>query len=298
MVRRVGMQFNDLLLSRLNDVDGERARGWHFWMKGLGGFGSVDGDGNAGRADNHNGGIALGADTGFGEHATLGAAVSYVRSNVDAVTANLGMDSYLLSTYAKWQRDNNYIKGTVAGGFHQTGSRRTVFEDSAAADYDSTTAGTSLEAGRNVALLDTATFTPYAGLQYLHLNRDGFTETGSNLANLKVREADEDSFRTLLGARLSQVVKAGWGVSIQPVLHAAWVRENADSFSRLSADFAAAPATAYSVNGPKLERNRAVVGADLVTRFSETAQLNVAYNAELAKSDNWHTLSATFEYRW
>ena len=82
------------------------------------------------------------------------------------------------------------------------------------------------------------------------------------------------------------------------MLHAAWVRENGDSFSRLSADFAAAPATAYSVNGPKLERNRAAVGADLVTHFSETAQLNVAYNAELAKSDNWHTLSATFEYRW
>jgi YVTN family beta-propeller protein/autotransporter-associated beta strand protein len=298
MARRVGMQFNDLLLSRLNDADGERAHGWHFWMKGLGGFGSVDGDGNAGRADNHNGGFALGADTGLGERATLGAAVSYVRSNVDAVSANLGIDSYQLSTYAKWHRDNNYIKSTVVGGFHQTGSRRTVFENSASANYDSSTAGTALEAGRNIALPGAATLTPYAGLQYLHLNRNGFTETGSDLANLKVREANEDSFRSLFGARLSQVVKASWGVSIQPMLHAAWVRENGDSFSRLSADFAAAPATAYSVNGPKLERNRAAVGADLVTHFSETAQLNVAYNAELAKSDNWHTLSATFEYRW
>ncbi|MDO9268513.1 MAG: autotransporter-associated beta strand repeat-containing protein [Methylobacter sp.] len=298
MARRAGMQFNDLLLSRLDDVDGERAHGWHFWLKGLGGFGSVDGDGNAGRADNHSGGFALGADTELGDHAVLGAAAGYARSHVDAVTANLGMDSYQLSSYAKWQRDGNYIKGTVVGGFHQTDSRRTVFENNASADYDSTTAGTALEAGRNIALLETATLTPYAGLQYLHLNRDGFTETGSDLANLNVREANEDSFRTLLGARLSQIVKAGWGVSIQPMLHAAWVRENADRFSRLSADFAAAPATAYGVDGPKLERNRAAVGADLVTHFSETAQLNVAYNAELAKSDNWHTLSATFEYRW
>jgi fibronectin-binding autotransporter adhesin len=298
MARRVGMQFNDLLLSRLNDVDGERSHGWHFWMKGLGGFGAIEGDGNAGRADNHSGGFAMGADTGLGEHATLGAAVSYARSNVDAVTANLGMDSYQLSSYAKWQRNGNYLEGTVTGGLHQTDSRRTVFENSAAADYDSSTAGTALEAGRHIALPGTATLTPYAGLQYLHLNRDGFSETGSALANLNVREANEDSFRTLLGARLSQVVKAGWGVSIQPMLHAAWVRENADSFSWLSADFAAAPAAAYSVYGPKLERNRAAVGADLVTRFSETAQLNVAYNAELAKSDDWHTLSATFEYRW
>jgi len=298
MARRVGMQFNDLLLSRLNDVDGERSHGWHFWMKGLGGFGAIEGDGNAGRADNHSGGFAMGADTGLGEHATLGAAVSYARSNVDAVTANLGMDSYQLSSYAKWQRGGNYLEGTVTGGLHQTDSRRTVFENSAAADYDSSTAGTALEAGRHIALPGAATLTPYAGMQYLHLNRDGFSETGSALANLNVREANEDSFRTLLGARLSQVVKAGWGVSIQPMLHAAWVRENADSFSRLSADFAAAPAAAYSVYGPKLERNRAAVGADLVTRFSETAQLNVAYNAELAKSDDWHTLSATFEYRW
>jgi autotransporter-associated beta strand protein/YVTN family beta-propeller protein len=298
MARRLGMQFNDLLLSRLNDVDDEQAHGWHFWMKGLGGFGAIEGDGNAGRADNHSGGFAMGADTGLGERATLGAAVSYVRSNVDAVTANLGMDSYQLSSYGKWQRDGNYLEGTVTGGLHQTDSRRTVFENSAAADYDSSTAGTALEAGRHIALPGTATLTPYAGMQYLHLNRDGFSETGSALANLNVREANEDSFRTLLGARLSQVVKAGWGVSIQPMLHAAWVRENADSFSRLSADFAAAPAAAYSVYGPKLKRNRAAVGADLVTRFSETAQLNVAYNAELAKSDDWHTLSATFEYRW
>jgi len=298
MARRLGMQFNGLLLSRLNDVDGERSHGWHFWMKGLGGFGAIEGDGNAGRADNHNGGFALGADRGLGDHVVLGAAVSYARSNVDAVSANLGMDSYQLSSYAKWQRDGNYIEGTVTGGLHQTDSRRTVFEDSAAANYDSSTAGTALEAGHHISLLEAATLTPYAGLQYLHLNRDGFTETGSDLANLKVREANEDSFRTLLGARLSQIVKAGWGVSIQPMLHAAWVRENADSFSQLSADFAAAPAAAYSVYGPKLDRNRAAVGADLVTRFSETAQLNVAYNAELAKSDDWHTLSATFEYRW
>jgi fibronectin-binding autotransporter adhesin len=298
MTRRLGMQFNDLLLSRLNDVDGERAHGWRFWMKGLGGFGAIESDGNAGRADNHNGGFAMGADTGLGEQATLGAAVSYARGNVNALTANLGMDSYQLSGYGKWQRGGNYLKGTVTGGFHQTDSRRTVFENSAAADYDSTTAGTALEAGRHIALPEAATLTPYAGLQYLHLNRDGFSETGSALANLKVREANEDSFRTLLGARLSQVVKAGWGVSLQPMLHAAWVRENADRFSGLSADFAAAPAAAYRVYGPKLDRNRAALGADLVTRFSETAQLNLAYNAELAKSDDWHTLSATFEYRW
>ncbi|MBL6987782.1 MAG: autotransporter outer membrane beta-barrel domain-containing protein, partial [Methylobacter sp.] len=298
MARRLGTQFNSLLLSRLDDADGEHSHGWNFWLKGLGGFGGLDSDGNADRADNHSGGFALGADTRLGDRAVLGVAASYVRSNVDAVTANLDMDSYQLSGYGKWHRDGNYVKGTLGAGFHQTGSRRTVLSDSASANYGSSTAGTALEAGRNIALLETATLTPYAGMQYLHLNRNNFTETGSNLANLKVREADEDSFRTLLGARLSQVVKAGWGMSIQPSLHAAWVYEHGDRVSRLAADFAAAPAAVYRVNGPQLDRSRAAVGADLVTRFSETAQLNVAYNAELAKSDDWHTLSATFEYRW
>ncbi len=298
MARRLGTQFNSLLLSRLDAVDAERTHGWNFWLKGLGGFGRVDSDGNAGRADNNSGGFALGADTELNDHALLGAAASYVHSNVDAVTANLGMDSYQLSGYAKWHRDDNYIKGTLGAGFHQTGSRRTVFEDSASANYGSTTAGTALEAGRNVALLEHTTLTPYAGMQYQHLNRNGFTETGSDLANLKVREANEDSFRTLLGARLSQTVKTGWGVSIQPSLHAAWVHEHGDRVSRMAADFAAAPAAVYRVNGPSLDRSRAAVGAGLVTQFSKTAQLNVAYNAELARSDNWHTLSATFEYRW
>ena len=169
-----------------------------------------------------------------------------------------------------------------------------MLSDSASANYGNTTAGTALEAGRNIALLETATLTPYAGMQYLHLNRTGFTETGSDLANLKVREADEDSFRTLLGARLSQIVKTGWGVSLQPSLHAAWVHEHGDRVSRMAADFAAAPAAVYRVNGPQLDRSRAAVGADLVTRFSETAQLNVAYNAELARSDDWHTLVGDF----
>jgi len=298
MARRLGTQFNGLLLSRLDAVNGERAHGWNFWLKGLGGFGKLDGDDNAGRADNHSGGFALGADTGLGDHVVLGAAASYARSHVDAVTANLDMDSYQLSGYGKWLRDDNYVKGTLGAGFHQTDSRRTVFEDSASASYGSTTAGTALEAGRNVALLEHTTLTPYAGMQYQHLNRNNFTETGSDLANLKVRETDEDSFRTLLGARLSQIVKTGWGVSIQPSLHAAWVQEHGDRISRMAADFAAAPAAVYRVNGPQLDRSRAAVGAGLVTQFSKTAQLNVAYNAELAKSDNWHTLSATFEYRW
>jgi outer membrane autotransporter protein len=298
MARRLGIQFNDLLLSRLNDVNNERSHGWNYWLKGLGGFGKVDGDGNAGRADNNNGGFALGADTELGSRMVFGAAASYAHSNVNAVTANLGMDSYQLSTYAKWHHDDNYIKGTLGAGFHQTGSRRTVFTDNASANYGSATAGTALEAGRDIVLLKTATLTPYAGMQYLHLSRNNFTETGSDMANLKVREANEDSFRTLIGARLSQVLKTGWGVSIQPSLHAAWVREHADRFSRLTADFAAAPATVYRIDGPKLDRNRAAVGAGLVSHFSETAQLNIAYDAELARSDNWHALSATFEYRW
>ena len=63
MARRLGTQFNSLLLSRLDDADGERSHGWNFWLKGLGGFGGLDSDGNAGRADNHSGGFALGADT-------------------------------------------------------------------------------------------------------------------------------------------------------------------------------------------------------------------------------------------
>jgi len=298
MARRLGTQFNSLLLSRLDAVDGERTHGWNFWLKGLGGFGRLDADGNAGRSNNNSGGFAMGADTELNDHAVLGAAASYTSSNVDTITANLGMDSYQLSGYGKWHRDDNYIKGTLGAGFHQTDSRRTVFEDSASASYGSATAGTALEAGRNVALLEHTTLTPYAGMQYQHLNRNNFTETGSDLANLKVREADEDSFRTLLGARLSQIVKTGWGVSIQPSLHAAWVQEHGDRISRMAADFAAAPAAVYRVNGPQLDRSRAAVGAGLVTQFSKTAQLNVAYNAELAKSDNWHTLSATFEYRW
>lgn len=93
-------------------------------------------------------------------------------------------------------------------------------------------------------------------------------------------------------------MKTDLGVTLQPSLHAAWVREHGDSHSRLAADFAAAPSITYRADGPKLGRNRAAVGAGLAAHFNDAAQLNVAYDAELAGSDNWHAFSATFLYRW
>jgi len=156
----------------------------------------------------------------------------------------------------------------------------------------------AVEAGKAIALTSTTFLIPYAGVEYSHSKRDDFTETGASAANLSVDDEDDDSLRTSLGLRFSHAITTQQGTRITPSVNLAYVREHMDNVSSMEVGFTAVPTSTFRIDGPDLDRNRVQVGLGIAGQLNDSTTLNMAYNGELAGSDDNHNFAATVRFVW
>lgn len=271
------------------------------WLHSFGGIGDIDATANASGVDYTSGGIAFGVDTELSESIVVGVAAGYAHTDADTFDGGLDIDSYQLAGYAGWARNDSYLSGSLGASLHRTEADRGValgeFNSRAEADYDNVGVMAALEAGHHLDWRSGARITPFVGIEYSHLDRDGFTETGAGVANLAVEQEFQESLRSRVGLRFGRTFSVD-DVKLMPALEAAYVHEYFDGASRLDAGFASVPNATFTIVGPELDRDRIQLGAGLGARFGERISLNVGYQAEFAHSDDWHSLSATFAMRW
>ena len=274
-------------------------RGW--WLHGFGGIGDIDSDSNAGGADYDSKGLAFGLDTEW-RNWVIGLAGGYTQSDVEPFSGNLAIDSYQLAAYGHWQGGDTFVHVAAGFGFHYTDAARAVVigtnSSTARTDYDSYLSGVAMEAGREYELDQSTSLTPYVGVEYVHNNRDGFTETGAGVANLKASKSKDDSLRTSLGLRLVHKIKMKQGTSLTPYLSAAYIREHLDRVAQLDAGLAVAPASTMRISGPVLDRNRFQLGAGISGQVNDRTTLALGYQTELAGSDEHHSFFATARFSW
>ncbi|WEJ62440.1 autotransporter family protein [Thiomicrorhabdus lithotrophica] len=282
-----------------NSVDTQR--GW--WLRAIGNEGKIDSTTNASGTEYKAGGIATGFDDNLTDDLTIGTALGFTSANADVEQGRLNADSYQLALYGKLHLNNDYyVSGTAGIGTQKTKASRNVTVGLsnlvAKSDYDATTANVAIEGGRQFTLNENTHITPFAGLEYTHVNRDGFTETGAGSANLKVNSDYQESLRSVIGTRIAHSWTTKQGYHIQPTAELAWVNENMDNKSILRAGFEPATNTSFTVYGPELNRDHARVGLGVNVQLNDTATLNLAYQGEVASSDERHDVTATFRMEW
>lgn len=194
------------------------------------------------------------------------------------------------------------MRGTAGLGYHDTAASRRVIvgglEHKARANYDAWTAALSVEAGKAVAWSETVAVTPFAGVDYVRVSRSRFTEKAAGDTRLKVSRDRLDSLQSVLGVRLQGNLSARGERRVSPYLEAAWLHEFADKDADLHAGFVAAPGSGFRVHGPKLDRDRARIGAGINARLTQTLDLELAYRGDVARSDKHHLIAATVRMRW
>jgi outer membrane autotransporter protein len=277
-----------------------QGRGW--WLQGLGRFGEFDDTSNATGADYHSAGVAFGIDTKWRDW-VVGLAGNYLRSDANTFGGDLEVDSFQGAVYAGREfNDGIYMNAAVGVGYHDTDAERTVsvgtLSGQASADYDALTAGVGVEVGRAFELTPQTTLTPYAGIEYTHTNREGFTESGAGVMNLSVNDEDHNSLRTTLGFRVSEEITTGSNMRIKPYAYVAYVREHLDTEATMEAGFSGVPSSTFRIEGTDLDRDRAQVGAGISGQVNERLSFNLGYTGEIAGSDDHHGFSATVGYTW
>ena len=131
--------------------------------------------------------------------------------------------------------------------------------------------------------------TPYAALDYVYANVDGFSETGG-FGALQVNSADTNSFQTTLGVRLTSRIATANG-TLTPELRLGWSHEFLDASQKITASLVGVPGSGFTSTGILFGRDAALVGAGFNMELSPNAKVFVDYDGRLGSRLQEHSIS-------
>jgi fibronectin-binding autotransporter adhesin len=254
------------------------------WFRGIGGFAAVDRSGTLPGFTGSAGGFLAGFDRPIAENVYLGVAGGYLHSSVNENTAASGtadtgrlavyggalIGSSLLTATAGYAHDwldtsRNLILGTAL-------QHHSANEATAAAQWSLPLQVQGLSQG-------VATLTPKAGVQFLHLGENGFTETGAGGFDFAATGHSTNSFQPFVAIAASQKFVTADGTLLTPELRLGYDRE-ALSGSR-TITVATVSGAQFPVTGVKPSKNIATAGAGITMQAGPTLSLYVNYDAVL-----------------
>ncbi len=256
---------------------------WNYFFEGLDGSARVDGDGNAsGYRFDSTGGV-VGAGMRVSETLVIGLLGSYLDSDARLVNGgSIDAESYGLSAYATMYENGYFLDALIDGGYNSYDTRRSSLLGYADGNPDGWQLNSMLNAGCDLRS-GNWTFTPNASIAFARVTLDQFEETGS-LSPLSYPRQHQESLRSEVGATIAYDTLFS-GMMITPQLRVAWQHEFLDSTQHMESSFVGGTGQNFRVNGPLMDRDRAVISAGLSAQISSSITLYAFYDGLLGSSD-------------
>jgi uncharacterized protein YhjY with autotransporter beta-barrel domain len=236
--------------------------------------------------DSTTGSVRLGGDYQFGPNFLAGLLFDYshTSANLDDQGSTATVDSYSPGIYASYASGGWYVNGLASYSRNQYQENRQIaFLNSEAkgspSGYQingSLTGGYDIHANNWI-------FGPTLGVQYTHLNVEGFTESGSP-GDLTVADSNSDSLRGLLGARVSYEVTAH-GIIFHPYLSASWQHEFLDQSRGVSASLNAVGGGSFEVQTNQPSRDAALIDWGMNVDLDRTITIFGDYIVQAGQDD-------------
>ena len=276
--------------------DDNKIFGMHFWAEQFSGQGDYD---TAGVSDGfvlNNNGTTFGLDRLFGDALVGGLGYTYARTAATSIgNDRVDTESYWLSLYGEWFGwEEYYVKGMLGAGTTDYTSIRREGLYEGLGRYSGSAAGGQLEAGRYIHRGNWA-MVPYAGLQYLEIDSDPYTETDVNDGNeVQVDGQRVTSLHADLGLNLRHRLDTRIG-RIQTVGYAAWstdlINDSVDSV--LSGD-------GVTVTTARIQPGADIIktGLGLSWTCTEYLEVGLGYDGRFNEDYEEHIGSAMLEVRF
>ncbi|MFD9900920.1 autotransporter domain-containing protein [Mesorhizobium sp. NPDC059025] len=283
-------------LGRAGTAMGEGAqRG--FWIQGTGLSRSLDNDGNAADASARTGAMFSGVDTGAGDW-TLGflGGISVSSLNVGDRNASADVTSVHLGAYAGGTIETVRLKFGAGYSHHDVDTERTPrfagFGDRLTSGYGASTLQVFGEVSRPFDV-GAVKVEPFAGLAYVRLSADDFSESGSAAALGSGGYANDAGFTTL-GARLSRRFTTS-GTVFDLSASLGWRHAFADA---PAASLSFAGGSAFTVHGVPVTHDALALQAGFDVRLGATSRLGFSYDGQFGSGGTENAFKASFSTRF
>jgi YVTN family beta-propeller protein/autotransporter-associated beta strand protein len=256
---------------------------WGVFVTGNGDFVNVNGDSNSPSYNFTTSGVTIGIDYRLTDHFALGLAGGYAytdNSLVDSgrATVNSGRGG----VYATYFTDRFYLNAYAGGGYNNYDVRRAGLQGFATGSTDGAEFNGFLGAGYDFHLSSHITLGPIASLQYTAVHLSSYQESGS-LAPLDIHSDTQESLRSNLGLRLISFWRVG-PFQVIPELRASWQHEFKYSALPITAQFASGADGTFTVHGPGLGHDSALIHSAIEVRWNDRWSSFVGYDANVGRS--------------
>ncbi len=243
--------------------------GLKMWGTYYGVDGYAKSDGNAFGGDYSVSGVLVGGDRHITPNFRLGGFFAFgdTEYKVNGLNEQADSDSYKAGLYFVHNAGNGYLLGNFNYGWDNFSMTRniTFLDRTNTADTSGKEWAFRIEKGFNCAL-GNSVFQPFGAFQYLSLNTNAFSETGTGATALNVDESDYNSYRSEFGGRLL------WGFEGQCrtgnlFFQTSWIHEYGDTYGTVNSSFSNPNQsnytgnTKYTVNGVDLGSDWCNLGA-------------------------------------
>ncbi len=251
------------------------------FLTGVGEWVDVDGDGNARGYDITTGGFTVGLDYKISPNLAVGVSAGYAGTGADLTgDGRVFVNGGKLGVYGTYFTGGFYVDAAVNGGYNSYDTKRSALQGTARGDTDGGELNVLLGTGYDWQI-GALTIGPTATFQYTVVGLDGYTETGS-LAPLNIASQSSESLRTSFGFKASYDWRVG-GVIVKPELRAAWQHEYGDRTYDVSSSFAGSANSGFTVRGPEIGRDSALLGAGVAVLWNERTATYVYYDGEIGR---------------
>jgi outer membrane autotransporter protein len=270
------------------------------WADAFGQYG--DQDGKPGFTGFHylTGGTTLGFDRTFANNLIGGISADYAYTDIDldADSGDGTIQSIGASVYGSYFNEQSYVEGVLSYANQQYDNKRHIVVGAIRRTADSDHSGNAFSAciaGGHDFLLHQWELGPFASLQYVFLDEEGFQESGAGTANLSIGGRKTDSLVSELGVRAGRTVETKLG-KLVPELSAAWVYDFDIDDRTINASFAGTPVAPFSIRGQDVERCGAKIGAGATLIRQNGLSARLKYNAEFREDYIAHAVIGGVRY--
>ncbi len=277
-------QVNGYQFGGLGTVAGEprsRVRR-NVWFKGLGFFSDVSTVGASPGYSANTGGAIVGIDQVYGENTRIGIAGGYTITNLvmgNAARAKAEDNSARFNLYGAHSFDSITLSGVSGYAYHDVDSHRNLVGVGVALGKQAQN-----EASLNLQLTmnlegEVHSLLPYAGIQWVHLSQNAYSESGTPGFDMVFNKATVDSLRPYLGLGYQTRIVSQSGLIAMPYLFTRYSRETIENshIRNLSIN-----GSNFTVAGVQPSHNIVGLGGGINSQFRRNMDWYLGYNVDLA----------------
>ena len=239
--------------------------------------------------DTTTGAIQLGADYAITPHLLVGALFGFghTDADLDNIGSTASVDTYSPGVYASYSDKGWYANALGTYGFSDYNQHRNIqfggLDGTAQSNPDGDQIVGDLDGGYDFHQ-GHLTFGPTLGVQYVHLEVDGYNEYGLPAADLNVNDDQADSLRSRVGGHLSYAMKSG-GVVYTPHFAASWQHEFLDQSRGITSQFDGLGAGSFVVQTQSPSRDSALLDMGLDAEINKTITVFGDYTVQAGQSN-------------